>query len=78
MALRRIRVALTMTNATEVFIDSMNSNEFRRWLLKQGVTFENAKGSHAKVHLNGLQSVLPMHAKELKTGTSKASRSNSV
>lgn len=51
----------------------MNSNEFKRWLLKQGVKqgvrFESAKGSHVKLHLNGRQSVLPMHAKELKTGT---------
>ena len=46
----------------------MNSNEFKRWLLKQGVTFENARGSHVKLHLNGRQSVLPMHPKELKTG----------
>ena len=47
----------------------MNLNEFKRWLLKQGETFENAKGSHAKLNFKGRQSVLPMHAKELKTGT---------
>ena len=59
-----------MINTTQVFnIHFVNSNEFKRWLLKQGVTFENAKGSHVKLHLNGRQSVLPMHAKELKTGT---------
>ena len=63
-------VAPSLTNTTEVFIvGAVNSNEFKRWLLKQGVTFENAKGSHVKLHLNGRQSVLPMHAKELKTGT---------
>lgn len=50
-------------------IEPMNSNEFKRWLLKQGVTFESGKGSHMKLHLHGRQSVLPMHAKELKTGT---------
>jgi mRNA interferase HicA len=50
----------------------MNSNEFKRWLVKQGATFESGKGSHMKVFLNGLQSVLPMHAKELKTGTVEA------
>ena len=47
----------------------MTSNEFKRWLLRQGVTFENAKGSHVKLHPNGLPSVLPIHAKALKTGT---------
>lgn len=36
-------------------------------LPKQGVTFENAKGSHVTLHLTRRQSVLPMHAKELKT-----------
>lgn len=58
-----------MQNTTQVFmIEPMNSNEFKRWPLKQGVTFESGKGSHMKLHLNGRQSVLPMHAKELKTG----------
>lgn len=47
----------------------MNSNKFKRWLAKQGVTFETGKGSHLKLCFNGRQSVLPMHAKELKTGT---------
>lgn len=47
----------------------MNSNEFKRWLTKQGVTFQTAKGSHIKLFLNGRQSVLPMHAADLKTGT---------
>ena len=47
----------------------MNSNEFKPWLLKQGVAVENAKGSDVKLHLIGRQSVVPMHAKELKTGT---------
>lgn len=50
----------------------MNSNEFKRWLAKQGATFEPGKGSHLKVFLNGRQSVLPMHASELKTGLVEA------
>ena len=58
-----------MTDTTEVFsIRVVNSNEFKRWLAKQGATFEPGKGSHLKVFLNGRQSVLPMHASELKTG----------
>ena len=47
----------------------MNSNEFKRWLARQGASFVQGKGSHVKVFLNGRQSVLPMHATELKTGT---------
>ena len=47
----------------------MNSNEFKRWLAKQGATFQQGKGSHIKVFLNSRQSVLPMHSAELKTGT---------
>ena len=50
----------------------MNSNEFKRWLAKQGATFVQGKGSHLKVFLNGHQSVMPMHATELKTGTVQA------
>ena len=47
---------------------AMNSNEFKRWLARHGATFETGKGSHPKVFLNGRESVLPMHSKELKTG----------
>ena len=47
----------------------MNSREFKRWLAKQGATFQPGKGSHLKVYLNGKQSVLPMHSTDLKTGT---------
>lgn len=50
-------------------IDLVNSNEFKRWLAKQGATFQTAKGSHLKIFLNGRQSVNPMHNSELKTGT---------
>jgi mRNA interferase HicA len=54
----------------------MKSTEFKRWLAHQGGTFKTGKGSHLKVELNGKQSVLPMHAKELKKGWSKPSKSN--
>ncbi|HNL11599.1 MAG TPA: type II toxin-antitoxin system HicA family toxin [Turneriella sp.] len=46
----------------------MNSNEFKRWLAKQGATFQTGKGSHIKIFLKGRQSVMPMHSTELKTG----------
>lgn len=47
----------------------MNSKEFKRWLARQGATFQPGKGSHLKVYLNGKQSVLPVHNSDLKTGT---------
>jgi mRNA interferase HicA len=50
----------------------MNSNEFKRWLAKQGAAFKPGKGGHLKVSLNGRQSVLPMHSKELKKSTIEA------
>lgn len=46
----------------------MKSAEFKRWLADQGVAFKPAKGSHLKVYLNGRQSILPMHNKELGKG----------
>ncbi len=49
----------------------MKSTEFKRWLSKQGATFEPGKGSHLKVSLNGRTSILPMHAKDLKKGTAE-------
>lgn len=48
----------------------MNSDQFRRYLAKQGATFEPGKGGHKIVRLNGRTSVLPTHggAKQLGTG----------
>ena len=39
----------------------MNSKQLKKWLARQGATFQAAKGSHLKVFLNGNQSTLPMH-----------------
>jgi mRNA interferase HicA len=52
----------------------MNSQEFKRWLTKQGCRFEPGNGGHLKVVLGERQSVLPMHGKnkELKTGLVQA------
>jgi mRNA interferase HicA len=46
----------------------MNSNQFKKWLTAQGVTFIPGKGSHQRIELNGKKSVLPMHSGELKKG----------
>ncbi|WAR46906.1 type II toxin-antitoxin system HicA family toxin [Methylomonas rapida] len=52
-----------------VIILHMNSKQFKKWLEQQGATFQEGKGSHLKVFLNGKQSILPMHNSDLKTGT---------
>jgi mRNA interferase HicA len=46
----------------------VKSSEFKRWLADQGATFKPGKGSHLKVTVNGKNSVLPMHSKELGIG----------
>jgi len=46
----------------------MKSSEFRRWLTKQGATFGTQQGSHIKIYLNGKQSCMPVHGKDLGTG----------
>lgn len=46
----------------------MKSSEFKRWLAERGVQFGAQSGSHLKLYLNGRQSVLPMHARELGKG----------
>ena len=46
----------------------MKSSEFKRWPAKQGVTFGSQSGSHLRLFLGSLQSVLPMHHKDLPKG----------
>ena len=52
----------------------MTSAEFKRWLARQGCTFEPGKGGHLIVRRGGRMSVLPMHGKgrDLKTGLVEA------
>jgi len=42
----------------------VNAAEFKRWLAKQGCTFEPGKGSHLKVQFGRRTAVLPMHGKK--------------
>jgi mRNA interferase HicA len=42
----------------------MNSKQMKKWLERQGATFQPGKGFHLKVFLNGRQAVLPMHGKD--------------
>jgi mRNA interferase HicA len=51
-----------------VYSGFVKSAEFRRWLAKQGVKFGTQKGSHLKMFLNGRQSILPIHGRDLPKG----------
>jgi mRNA interferase HicA len=48
----------------------MTSAQFKRWLQRQGCTFESGRGGHLIVRRGQRKSVLPMHGsgKELGTG----------
>jgi mRNA interferase HicA len=52
----------------------MTSAQFKRWLAKQGCTFEPGDGGHLKVRLGARVSVIPMHGsrKELGVGLVEA------
>jgi mRNA interferase HicA len=50
------------------------SAEFRRWLEKQGCTFEPGKGGHVKVRLEQRFSVLPMHGSNKEIGKGLAEK----
>jgi mRNA interferase HicA len=52
----------------------VTSQEFKRWLAKQGCTFEPGHGGHLIVRLGTRMSVLPMHGKQKKLGTGLATR----
>ncbi len=49
----------------------MNSAQFKRWLAKQGCSFEPGSGGHLLVRLGQRKAPMPMHGskKQLKTGT---------
>jgi len=50
----------------------MSCNEFKRWLLKQGVVISKKREKHFKIYFNGKQTVLPDHgAKEIGEGLRK-------
>lgn len=51
-----------------LYPDWVTSAEFKRWLEKQGCTFEPGKGGHLKVRLGQRFSVLPMHGSSKEIG----------
>ena len=56
----------------------VNSNQFKRWLRKQGCTFTPGHGGHLIVRRGDNGSVLPMGGgrKEMPTGTVEAIKRN--
>jgi len=56
----------------------VTSQELKRWLAKQGCTFEAGRGGHLTVRLGDKVTDLPMHGKqkELGTGLVKAIKKN--
>jgi mRNA interferase HicA len=55
-------------------LSSVTSQELKRWLTKQGCTFEPGRGGHLTVRLGDRVTDLPMHGKkrDLPTGTVNA------
>ena len=47
----------------------VTSQEFKRWLRKQGCSFEPGHGGHLIVRRDARMSVLPMHGKGKELGT---------
>jgi len=47
----------------------VTSQEFKRWLKKQGCTFEPGRGGHLTVRYGKQRSTLPMHGKGQELGT---------
>jgi mRNA interferase HicA len=52
----------------------MTSVQLRRWLAKQGCTFEPGKGGHLKVRLGDKWTILPMHGSGEELGTGLVNR----
>ena len=58
----------------------MNSNQLRRWLKKQGCTFQSHKGGsgHLTVQLGDRTSQLPMHGSRRQLGTKLIAKSKKI
>ncbi len=44
-----------------IYVHVVTSAEFKRWLERQGATFESAKGGHIWVMLRSRRAILPIH-----------------
>jgi len=52
----------------------MTSQEFKRYLQKEGCTFESGRGGHLIARRGDRMSVLPMHGKQKELGSGLVSR----
>jgi mRNA interferase HicA len=52
----------------------VTSQEFKRWLQRQGCTFEPGHGGHLTVRRGQRLSTLPMHGKQKELGTGLVNR----
>lgn len=68
LALQLAHHALLPRVGVNIYVHQVTSAEFKRWLERQGATFEPAKGGHFWVMLRGRRA---MHGsrKEMKNGT---------
>jgi len=57
-----------------VYLQCVNANQFKRWLARQGCTFETRKGGHVIVRRDGRMSVLPIHGGKKQLGTGLMNR----
>ncbi len=56
-------------NATNLlYNETVTSNQFQRWLAKQGCTFASGKGGHLIVREGGRASVIPIHGSKKELG----------
>jgi mRNA interferase HicA len=70
----RRNISVDYTTDALYSVRAMTSQEFKRWLTKQGCTFEAGHGGHLIVRLGTRMSVLPMHGKGKELGTGLVQR----
>jgi mRNA interferase HicA len=57
-----------------ILVRVVTSQEFKRWLQRQGCTFESGHGGHLIVRRGDKMSVLPMHGNRKDLGTGLVQR----
>ena len=66
---------ISVDNTSEVLHPLfVTSQEFKRWLSKQGCSFEPGRGGHLTVRRGTRLSTLPMHGKQKELGTGLVKR----
>jgi len=67
----RVQEGCVAAGSVNIYVHSVTSAEFKRWLERQGATFDLAKGGHLCVFLRGRRAILPIRGsrREMKRGT---------